>query len=68
VRETGSRIRIILTEGKNRQIRRMIESVGLAVVRLKRIRIMNVQLGHLPVGQWRKFRKDEVAALLARLK
>ena len=67
VRENRSRIRIILTEGRNRQIRRMIESVGLKVIRLKRIRIMNVHLGLLPVGRWRKFRKDEVSALLARL-
>jgi len=43
----------ILTEGKKRQIRRMCEQVGLHVVGLKRIRIGNVVLGNLPVGQWR---------------
>ena len=43
----------ILKEGKKRQIRRMCEQVGLHVVGLKRIRIGNVVLGNLPVGQWR---------------
>ena len=43
----------ILKEGKTRQIRRMCEQVGLHVVGLKRIRIGNVVLGNLPVGQWR---------------
>ncbi len=46
-------LRFILTEGKKRQIRRMCEQVGLHVVGLKRIRIGNVVLGNLPVGQWR---------------
>ena len=46
-------LRFILKEGKKRQIRRMCEQVGLHVVGLKRIRIGNVVLGNLPVGQWR---------------
>ena len=46
-------LRFVLTEGKKRQIRRMCEQVGLHVVGLKRIRIGNVVLGNLPVGQWR---------------
>jgi len=45
--------RITLTQGLNRQIRRMCEYLGYNVVRLKRIRIMNISLGNLPVGQWR---------------
>lgn len=45
--------RITLTQGLNRQIRRMCEYLGYSVVRLKRIRIMNISLGNLPVGQWR---------------
>jgi 23S rRNA pseudouridine2604 synthase len=46
-------LRFVLKEGKKRQIRRMCEQVGLHVVGLKRIRIGNVVLGNLPVGQWR---------------
>ena len=46
-------LRFILTEGKKRQIRRMCELVGLKVTGLKRVRIGNVMLGNLPVGQWR---------------
>ena len=43
----------MLKEGKKRQIRRMCEQVGLFVTGLKRVRIGRVNLGHLPVGQWR---------------
>ncbi|NGM85554.1 23S rRNA pseudouridine(2604) synthase RluF [Paenibacillus sp. 7124] len=45
--------RIILTEGKNRQIRRMCSAFGYEVRRLQRIRIMNIRLGNLPAGKWR---------------
>jgi len=51
--QNPEQLRFVLTEGKKRQIRRMCELVGLKVVGLKRIRIGNVVLGHLPVGQWR---------------
>ncbi len=54
------RIKMILTEGRNRQIRRMIESLGLRVTRLKRVRIMNVALGDIPKGQWRKLSSKEL--------
>ncbi|MBN1914831.1 MAG: rRNA pseudouridine synthase [Parachlamydiales bacterium] len=43
---------IVLREGKKRQIRRMCELVGLKVSSLKRVRIGNIQIGSLPVGQW----------------
>ena len=52
-------LRFVLVEGKKRQIRRMCEQVGLHVVGLKRIRIGNVVLGNLPVGQWRYLGADE---------
>jgi 23S rRNA pseudouridine2604 synthase len=61
------RIRLILTEGRNRQIRRMIQHVDLKVVRLRRIRIINIELGKLPVGEWRKLTKDETQKLLQSL-
>jgi 23S rRNA pseudouridine2604 synthase len=52
-------LRFVLVEGKKRQIRRMCEQVGLHVVGLKRIRIGNVMLGNLPVGQWRYLGAEE---------
>jgi len=51
--QNTEQLRFVLTEGKKRQIRRMCEQVGLKVVGLKRIRIGQVVLGNLPVGQWR---------------
>lgn len=51
--QNPEQLRFVLTEGKKRQIRRMCEQVGLHVVGLKRIRIGQVLLGNLPVGQWR---------------
>jgi 23S rRNA pseudouridine2604 synthase len=51
--QNPEQLRFVLTEGKKRQIRRMCEQVGLHVVGLKRIRIGQVVLGNLPVGQWR---------------
>ncbi len=52
-------LRFVLNEGRKRQIRRMCELVGLRVVGLKRVRIGNVVLGDLPVGQWRFLGDDE---------
>ena len=52
-------LRFVLREGKKRQIRRMCEAVGLRVLGLKRVRIGQVMLGDLPMGQWRYLRPDE---------
>jgi 23S rRNA pseudouridine2604 synthase len=49
----ANQLRVVLTEGKNRHIRRMCEHVGLRVMALKRVRIGELTLGKLPVGQWR---------------
>ncbi len=54
-----TRLRIVLTEGKKRQIRRMCEEVGLKVTGLTRTRIGNIKLGDMPTGQWRYLREDE---------
>ena len=52
VEKTGEKsFRIILTQGLNRQIRRMCEYLGYRVKRLKRVRVMNLELGSLPAGQ-----------------
>lgn len=64
VKKVGNRtFDIILTEGMNRQIRRMCEALGYEVVKLKRIRIMNIKLGDLKVGQWRDLNKNELLKL-----
>ena len=55
--------KIILTQGLNRQIRRMCEALGYEVYRLQRVRIMNIHLGNLPVGQWRDLTKKETTRL-----
>ncbi|MEI7498148.1 MAG: pseudouridine synthase [Candidatus Falkowbacteria bacterium] len=57
----SKRFTIVLTEGKNRQIRRMVETVGLKVKQLKRVRIMNIKLDRLTVGQTRPLTKEEIA-------
>lgn len=56
--------RITLTQGLNRQIRRMCSFFGYQVVRLQRVRIMSITLGSLRTGQWRDLTRDEVRALL----
>ena len=56
------KFKIILTQGLNRQIRRMCESLGYRVISLKRIRIMNIKLD-IPTGKYREFTKDELAEL-----
>ena len=68
VRRTGERsFNIILVQGLNRQIRRMCEALGANVVHLRRVRIMNLRLGKLQPGQWRKLTEAELAGLFERL-
>ncbi|MNJ60698.1 Ribosomal large subunit pseudouridine synthase F [compost metagenome] len=59
--------RIILTEGKNRQIRRMCSALGYEVRRLQRIRIMNIHLGNQQTGTWRELTTQEKQELGASL-
>ncbi len=54
---------IILTQGLNRQIRRMCEVLGYQVVALQRVRFMNIVLGNLQVGRWRNLTPQELAGL-----
>lgn len=55
--------RIVLTQGLNRQIRRMCEYLGYEVIKLKRVRIMNIHLGSLGRGQWRLLTSEEMTTL-----
>ncbi|MBD8499645.1 23S rRNA pseudouridine(2604) synthase RluF [Paenibacillus arenosi] len=65
VTQIGERMfNIVLTQGLNRQIRRMCEVFGFKVVKLKRIRIMNVHLGSLKRGQWRDLTDKELAEIM----
>ncbi|MNY27748.1 Ribosomal large subunit pseudouridine synthase F [compost metagenome] len=59
--------RIILTQGLNRQIRRMCEAFGYRVVRLQRVRIMHIHLGSLKVGKWRDLTSGELKDLMQTL-
>jgi 23S rRNA pseudouridine2604 synthase len=56
--------RIVLTQGLNRQIRLMAEAFGYRVTQLRRIRIVNIKLGALKVGQWRNLTELELRGLL----
>jgi 23S rRNA pseudouridine2604 synthase len=65
-RVEGRVFRIILTQGMNRQIRKMCEALGYQVLGLQRIRIMHIELGTLKVGRWRNLREGEIRPLLAK--
>lgn len=58
---------IVLTEGKKRQIRRMCQTLGYDALDLKRVRILNIQLGDLPSGQLRKIAGQELEKFLTQL-
>ena len=66
VRIDQESFRMILTQGLNRQIRRMCSALGYKAQRLKRVRIMNIHLGSLGAGQWRYLSHSELAGLLPR--
>lgn len=61
--ESGTVMKMTLVEGRNRQIRKMCEQVGLTVKRLSRISIGTLKLNNLPVGKWRYLTLDEVEYL-----
>lgn len=64
-KETKFSFRIVLTQGLNRQIRRMCEALGYEVFKLRRVRIMNISLDGIPNGQWRYMTENEVAQILS---
>jgi 23S rRNA pseudouridine2604 synthase len=63
-RVNAQSFQIILTQGLNRQIRRMCSALGYKAQRLQRVRIMNIRLGDLRPGQWRHLTPAEVAGLM----
>lgn len=62
------KFRIILTQGLNRQIRRMCEYFGYKVTKLERIRVMNIELGNLKPGEYRKVSEEEIEQLYELIK
>lgn len=60
-------IELELTEGKNREVRRLFESQGLTVLRLERVKIGSIKVGELPSGKWRTLTEAEIKSLLCRL-
>ena len=63
VRQVEDRYELVLHEGKNREVRRMLEAVGYRVVDLQRIRFGALELGELPEGSWRRLSAPEIARL-----
>ncbi len=63
----GNQFKIILTQGLNRQIRRMCETLGYSVVKLKRVRVLNIVLGDLEKGKWRHLTDRELKQLKSML-
>ena len=64
-KEDRTVLRFVLYEGKNREIRKLCEAVGLTVIRLKRVEIAGVKLGMLPQGRWRELNEKEVKRLMS---
>ena len=54
---------IVLTQGLNKQIRRMTKAFGYTVIKLERIRIMNIKIDEIPYGEWRKLTSEELEKL-----
>jgi 23S rRNA pseudouridine2605 synthase len=62
VRDCGN-LTLVMTEGRKREVRRLMYAVGLPVVTLKRVRFGSVKLGDLPLGEWEALSSEDVAAL-----
>ena len=66
--ESANTFRIILIQGLNRQIRRMCEYYGYEVVKLERVRIMNIRLKGIALGEWRDLSSEEMSMIFSMLK
>jgi 23S rRNA pseudouridine2605 synthase len=67
LKEAGavSVVEVTMSEGKNREVRRLFQSLGLTVARLQRVQIGPIKLGELPKGRWRTLTEPEIKSLLA---
>ena len=63
-KENSTELTFVISEGRNRQIRKMCEVVGHDVIKLKRVAIGNVMLGNLPKGKWRHLTEGELKLLM----
>ncbi len=63
-KERSTELTFVISEGRNRQIRKMCEAVGHEVIKLKRVAIGNVMLGNLPKGKWRHLTEGEIKMLM----
>jgi 23S rRNA pseudouridine2605 synthase len=63
--EKYTHFEITLTEGRNRQVRRMVEALGAKVLKLVRVKVGTIGIGSLPIGKWRMLTPKEVKALKA---
>jgi len=63
-RVSSMKLRLVLTEGRKREVRRMLAALGYPTMRLRRVRLGGLKLGNLRAGQWRMLGEDEVARLL----
>ena len=65
LRDSGKHtfLEMIITEGRNRQVRRMIDAVGSKVLKLVRTAIGPIRIGELQIGKWRRLTEEEVRAL-----
>lgn len=65
LRDSGkyTHFEITLTEGRNRQVRRMVEALGAVVLKLVRVQLGSLRIGTLPIGKWRHLTRDEVDML-----
>jgi len=64
--KTSARLRVVISEGRKRQIKKMFGAVGHPVISLSRIRIGGLKLGKLPVGSWRELQPGEIRALVGK--
>jgi 23S rRNA pseudouridine2605 synthase len=64
---THSRVAVELAEGKNREVRRLMQALGFTVERLQRVQIGSIKLGELPLGKWRTLTQSEIHSLQPRM-
>jgi 23S rRNA pseudouridine2605 synthase len=64
--KTSARLRVVISEGRKRQIKKMFGAVGHPVINLSRVRIGGLKLGKLPAGSWRDLQPGEIRALVGK--